>query len=255
MSEIARCAWSEKCSPVVFAHLPWQSDSVPSLASQTGYFSAKLKRDASAALSVVKSIAGTSPVTDDLLGYVVGRGEDRVPIVVAPALAPGENQNALSIGYAKWLAADLEWEFQNSIFKARSAKRDFETDPWYRIVALPQFFGYVEPGRSYVIVDDLYHMGGTLASLRGFIESKGGHVIAVSALGFGGFGTRFALAEDAKIRLMAREKFDETLKDEIGYGIECLTAPEGEVVLRCSSVDELRDGLRNGRDICAMRGV
>lgn len=253
MGDIQRIPWSDHMHPTVFSHLPWESNTSASLSGHRGYQSAKFKRDARSAINLCSNIATDSMVSENLFGYVLERQLERRPILVAPALAPGENSNALALSYAKWLASDMEWEFSSSIYKARSAKRDFITDPWYRIVAQPEFYGFVEPDRHYILVDDVFHMGGTLACLRGFIEKQGGHVIAVTTLGHGGFGNSFKLASAERLGLYDYVGLNEALLEEMGYGIDCLTAPEGEVLLRCASVDEVRAGLRRGRDACALR--
>lgn len=44
------------------------------------------------------------------------------------------------------------------------------------------FTGEVERGREYLIVDDTVAMGGTLAGLKGYIETMGGKVIQAVVL-------------------------------------------------------------------------
>ena len=41
----------------------------------------------------------------------------------------------------------------------------------------PEFMGKVEPGRSYILVDDMITTGSTLAALHSYIRSNGGHVL------------------------------------------------------------------------------
>lgn len=253
MGDIQRVPWNDNVHPTVFSHLPWESRAGKSLSGQHGYASAKHDRDAKAALGVTIDVAEQTAVIDDMFGYVLEWQLNQRPILVAPALAPGENQNALAITYAKWLARENEWDFTDKIFKARSAKRDFERDVWYRLVAQPEFYGDVQPDRHYILVDDLFHMGGTLACLRGFIEDKGGHVIAVTTLGYGGFGREFKLEEEVEIGLNGLVGLNEALLEEIGYGINCLTAPEGEVLLRYTCLDKIREGFERGRNHCVMR--
>jgi orotate phosphoribosyltransferase-like protein len=46
----------------------------------------------------------------------------------------------------------------------------------------PRFDGHIEIEPDYLILDDTLTMGGTLASLRGYIESQGGRVIMATVL-------------------------------------------------------------------------
>ena len=52
---------------------------------------------------------------------------------------------------------------------------------WHRLVTPATFTGAVEAGADYLLVDDHVGFGGTFANLRGHIEAKGGHVLAMTA--------------------------------------------------------------------------
>ena len=49
-------------------------------------------------------------------------------------------------------------------------------DTMQRLIALSEFAGAVEVGASYVLVDDVSTMGGTLADLANYIQENGGRV-------------------------------------------------------------------------------
>ena len=51
-----------------------------------------------------------------------------------------------------------------------------------RLVTPATFEGQVQPGANYVLVDDHVGLGGTLANLRGYVEARGGEVIAITTL-------------------------------------------------------------------------
>ncbi|MFM5907172.1 MAG: hypothetical protein ACKOPO_06255, partial [Novosphingobium sp.] len=51
-----------------------------------------------------------------------------------------------------------------------------------RLVTPATFEGHVQPGANYVLVDDHVGLGGTLANLRGYVEARGGEVIAITTL-------------------------------------------------------------------------
>lgn len=46
----------------------------------------------------------------------------------------------------------------------------------------PAFSGEVVQGQEYLIVDDNLTMGGTIASLRGYVENRGGKAIGASVI-------------------------------------------------------------------------
>ena len=51
-------------------------------------------------------------------------------------------------------------------------------DGFSRLARQAEFAGVVQVGCEYVLVDDFVGMGGTLANLKGYIESNGGRVLA-----------------------------------------------------------------------------
>ena len=51
-------------------------------------------------------------------------------------------------------------------------------DGFSRLARQARFDGAVSPDCDYVLVDDVIGMGGTLANMKGHIESKGGRVLA-----------------------------------------------------------------------------
>jgi hypothetical protein len=57
-----------------------------------------------------------------------------------------------------------------------------------RIMQRPVFSGEIIPGRSYVLIDDIVTLGGTIASLIEFTQNAGGSVRAVLALAYAKYG-------------------------------------------------------------------
>lgn len=52
----------------------------------------------------------------------------------------------------------------------------------HRLAFNPAFSGEVVQGQEYLIVDDNLTMGGTIASLRGYVENRGGKAIGASVI-------------------------------------------------------------------------
>lgn len=94
-------------------------------------------------------------------------------------------------------------------------------------------------------------MGGTMASLRGFIESKGGNVICMTALASeDGTHAQISLDTDTlrALSMSFQGRLAEEVKGEIGYEIQCLTYQEGKFLLRCKTYDAFRAGINGARD-------
>jgi hypothetical protein len=231
--------------PLVYVHCGWHGTAAVRLGDHPRYIAAKKKRDTTAARQVVHDLV-SDDVADEVFDACRGYMGGPKPVVVAPSLSLDESQNVLAIGYGHWLAAEMGWELERRIFQSRTAGRDFVTDGWYRLVQQPAYYGAVQAERDYVVADDVCTMGGTMASLRGFIESKGGRVICMTALASGGgHHVEIALAGPTKSGLYGAHdgQLDQILRTELGYGLDCLTEPEGQFVLRCQTLDRFREGI------------
>lgn len=170
---------------------------------------------------------------------------DPAPIVLAPARAPGAAGNALGRTFARYVAKELGLEVANGIFQTNAVKRDQIKSPFFRMLQSPTFDGPVVEGASYLLADDVLTLGGTLASLRGFIESRGGIVVGMTALGeMEGRDAEIALGQNTLD--MLRKANDGTLAAYVsgrtGFSLECLTEREGRYLLERPSVDDIRDG-------------
>ena len=114
-----------------------------------------------------------------------------------------------------------------------------------RIVRQPMFDGYVEQGRNYVILDDTVAMGGTLAALRGYIESQGGRVILAMTI------TGFSVPEldivpnqkTLNYVLTKHPKLSQWWQHEFGFPVEYLTQGELGHFKKPNSLDEIRSRL------------
>lgn len=172
--------------------------------------------------------------------------DHRPPLVVAPALTLAERKNALAIAYGTELAFEMGWDYADSIFQVKTISRDLRKT-WFRLKNQAQVCGYVEPGRRYVLADDVLTMGGTLTSLRGFIENQGGVVICMTTLAGGNAGgrSRISLAPQTLLGLTGayNGRLRGLVEREMGFGIDCLTEPEGQFLLARPSYDACRKGL------------
>jgi len=237
-----RVPWRPNFPPVL-CHISWQSED-GGLADHTKYFPAKKRGDVAAASAVCFDL--TQEDTMNEIFDICVDNEKRPPIIATPAMNALESKNVLAIGYAKFLGSEMGWEVASHIFQSKSVKRDFETNSWFRLVHQPEFYGFVEKGRRYIVVDDVCTMGGTLASLRGYIEQNGGDVICMSTIACkNGKTFDIAISERTLYGLSIKEDgaFALTIEKELGYDIKCLTEAEGRFLLRCPSSERLRKGI------------
>jgi hypothetical protein len=114
---------------------------------------------------------------------------------------------------------------------------------FHRLAFQPTFAGEVLPGCSYLLVDDHVGLGGTLANLRGYIESEGGHVVLTTTLSASRRSE--VLAPKPETLHALREKHGEPLErywqERFAFGLDALTEAEAGYLLRTPSLDAVRD--------------
>lgn len=108
-----------------------------------------------------------------------------------------------------------------------------------RMLSRPRFNGPVDPGRRYVLVDDVSTMGGTLAELADHIRRNGGEVVGaitlVNASREGHFAAR---------RMQTREierRYGDDVRELFGIDPAGLTADEAKYILNFRDADALRN--------------
>lgn len=213
-----------------------------------GYNLAKQHRDVHRAIKICEDLHSY-----DVLAKLYDDTADLSarPIVVAPARPIGDTNNALGRTFARFVAQELACDLCNGIVQTNAVKRDFIKDPYFRMAQSPTFAGDVIEGRSYILVDDVFTMGGTLAALRGFIIRNGGSVVGMTTLAEKEGGhVAISLAKDTGSALEGTH--DGALASLVpqwtGFGLDCLTEPEGRFLLKQSSADSVGAGFRRARD-------
>lgn len=120
----------------------------------------------------------------------------------------------------------------------------------YHRLAYPALFGgEVEPNASYLLVDDFIGQGGTLANLKGYIESKGGCVVLSATLTGKPYSAK--LAPSIEILVKLRQKHGDELenwwRNTFGYGFDQLTESEARYLERSDDADIIRDRITAAR--------
>jgi hypoxanthine-guanine phosphoribosyltransferase len=124
----------------------------------------------------------------------------------------------------------------------------------YRRLAFPALFdGHVEPGSSYVLIDDFVGQGGTLANFRGFIESQGGSAVLAVTLTGKPYSAKLSLSEDTLQRLRETHgsALEEWWEETFGYGFDLLTESEARYLTRADNAQLIPDRIlaaRQGSD-------
>ncbi|MDR2941704.1 MAG: phosphoribosyltransferase [Treponema sp.] len=125
-------------------------------------------------------------------------------------------------------------------------------DEWYRFAFRPSFNGEVQSGRNYILVDDVFSLGGSFNELRRFIESNGGNVVHAIALATGRSGNEISLRPETLKSLVDKygaDTLSSFLKEVNLYdgNFKALTEPEARSLRRSPSLDSARDRILAAR--------
>jgi N12 class adenine-specific DNA methylase len=188
-------------------------------------------------------------VVDDLVPDVdLQRARERfgtdvvyVPVIAEEASGRNKLPNALAELYAQATGAAVEPSAITQVNRA------FHTGarPMDRLISRPIFAGPVEPGRRYVLVDDVTVMGGTLAELADYIQANGGEVAGVVNLVNAG-RSGYLKASKSRITMLER-RFGDAIRNELNVEPGALTADEATYLANFRDADALRDGVAKAR--------
>ena len=193
--------------------------------------------DVAAARRLVESVLNKQ-VIDLLRERTTGMN----PLIASVHAYEADGINRIPAVVAEMLAESLGLRAEESVVQTNRTGHT-GADGYHRLAHPALFGGDVEDGRPYLLVDDFVGQGGTLANLKGFIESQGGFVVLATTLTGKPFSAK--LCPFATTLYALRAKHDEQLeiwwKDAFGYGFDFLTESEARYLERADSAELIRD--------------
>ncbi|MFM4777044.1 LPD38 domain-containing protein [Aeromonas veronii] len=152
------------------------------------------------------------------------------------------SRNAIPQAMADVLGKVLGIEVSVDIVQSAKVGRTSQ-DGFGRLANQPRFDGTVRTDKPYLIMDDTLTQGGTLANLKGYIEKRGGEVLAATALTGKQYSAKIAI--DSSTLKQLRDHYDGTdleawWQNRFGYGFDSLTESEGRYLLRAKDADKIR---------------
>ena len=190
-------------------------------------------------------------LTDNTVQKIRQRIRDSKPLkpLVLPVLAvESSGNNKIPLAMAEVLAKRLNLEVESNIVQSERVGRT-GTDANHRLAFNPSFEGEVKTGQAYLIIDDTLLIGGTIASLRGYIENRGARVVGASVMDAQEGAVDIAVKPKmlAAIENKHGSSMNQFWQENFGYGIDKLTQSEAGHLRRAASVDEIRDRLLKAR--------
>ena len=94
-----------------------------------------------------------------------------------------------------------------------------------------------------MLVDDFVGMGGTLANLRGYIESQGGKVLAAVSLTGKPHSAKLALSSERLQELRGKHgtELENWWIGQFTHAFDALTESEARYLARTEAIDTIRD--------------
>lgn len=224
---------------------PWQKD-FPDVVLHARLGEATAHRDYEAAKGGDKDAAYrlvSDVLTKDAVDKIRNIIGNREVLLAAVHAEEASGRNKIPQAMADILGKVLHQEVDDNIVQTKRVGRTGQ-DGFGRLANQPEFSGNIRSDLPYFIVDDTLTQGGTLAGLKGYIESHGGRVIGASALTGKQYSARMALSPQTLSQL--REHFGGTglenwWKQQYGHGFDGLTGSEANYLLRAGDADKIRD--------------
>ncbi|WP_421221835.1 LPD38 domain-containing protein [Aeromonas enteropelogenes] len=181
---------------------------------------------------------------------------DRDAIALGVHAEEAVSRNAIPQAMADVLGRILGVEVDVDIVQAAKVGRTAQ-DGFGRLAIQPSFDGLVRTDKPYIIMDDTLTQGGTLANLKGYIENRGGEVLAATALPGKQYSAKIAI--DSATLEQLRDQYDGTdleawWHNRFGYGFDSLTESEARYLLRAKDADKIRDRVVAAGQASSSRG-
>jgi hypothetical protein len=200
---------------------------VTKLRSRPGYDQAK-RGEGDAAYHVVQELIKPEKIPFE------------IDIIVPVMQFDRDKPNALPLVYATALAKHFDAYLEIGVRQVNVVSHTF-ADAQTRILGQPMFMGKIQPGSRVLIVDDVVTYGSTLANLRGWLQQQGATVVGATTLAAGFGGTKLALPDIVRNRLLDRFPTQaEALANELGFSADCFTNREARFLAGLKNEHEMQ---------------
>ena len=185
---------------------------------------------------------------EEIRGFL-GEMNDRFMLVSVQA-CERDGYNAIPAALGRQLSEHLGVPFDTKIVQTNIVWHT-GADGYGRLARQAAFDGEVTPGCKYILVDDFIGQGGTLANLRGWVETHGGTVICAVGLTGKTYSAKLSPTREQLHELRATHgtEFEHWWREQFGHAFNCLTQSEARYLARSPDADTIRNRLA-----AAMRG-
>ena len=193
--------------------------------------------DGNAALDLVQATMNPQK-NAQLLNLLSGS----TPTLVSAHAYERDGVNAIPEVFADALGSVLNWPVDTAVLQVNVVAHT-GADGFSRMARQAEFAGAIQSGCSYVLVDDFVGMGGTLANMKGYIESEGGKVVAAVCLTGKPHSAKLALSVGRlqELRLKHGTELENWWVERFAHPFDALTESEARYLTRTETADTIRD--------------
>lgn len=180
-----------------------------------------------------------NPDSAQVLGRIAGKSK---PTLVSAHALERDGVNAIPEVFADRLGQFLNWPVDKGVIQVNVVSHTGANGFW-RLARQAEFDGPVQPGCEYVLVDDFVGMGGTLANMKGYIESRGGRVLAAVSLTGKPHSAKLALTSERlhELRTKHGQELENWWLNRFAHTFDALTESEARYLARTETADTIRD--------------
>lgn len=180
-------------------------------------------------------------ISPDAVEKVIELAGARNPLLASAHAFEKTGVNAIPEALADELAERTGFPVDGSIVQINVVGHT-GANGFSRLARQALFDGDVVADADYLLVDDFIGQGGTLANLKGYIESKGGKVIGATVLTGKDFSAKIALTNERLATLRAKhEDLEDWWQARFGHGFDRLTESEARYLERTNDADTIRN--------------
>lgn len=170
------------------------------------------------------------------------------PTLVSAHAYEREGINAIPEAFAVEISKAIGWPHDTAVAQVNVVGHT-GADGFSRLARQAEFTGIVQDGCEYVLVDDFVGMGGTLANLKGYIESNGGKVLAAVSLTGKPHSAKLSLSPERLLEL--RHKHGTELENwwitRFAHPFDALTESEARYLARTETADIIRNRIADSQ--------
>ena len=197
--------------------------------------------DTAAAAALVRELVEEAGIVS-VRRLIDGASRDAAPVLISVHAYESEGVNAIPVALAGLLEQRFGMECEDRVVQSNVVSHT-GADGYSRLARQATFGGEVTPEREYVMIDDFVGQGGTLANLRGWIETRGGTVIGAVSLTGKTYSARLnpSLEQLHEIEQKHGPAFEQWWRERFGHAFDCLTQSEARYLARATDVDTIRN--------------